>query len=192
MAGYRTLGSTLRQDYAREELKMRGELRTLIHDVLVALSGDADASMRWTFERYFKFVYLAHGLQLVGWPAEIVWGNLSGITGRARIAHLLGLWHAGALRFERVSAAERAAALLDPRRAAPAPRYVRTPPKLGRSDLKARKPRPKTNPSGKPGRHVRNGPKSAKWVTAAAERRAELAQMAEVAAVAARARISVC
>ncbi|OJT04618.1 hypothetical protein TRAPUB_4666, partial [Trametes pubescens] len=89
------------------------------------------------------------------------------------------LWNKGDLRFEPVSLIERQAALLDYRKAAPAPLYFTAPPKLGRSDLKARKHRLKKNPMGLPGRYVRNGPKSAKWVTAAAERRAEMATLAQ-------------
>ncbi len=34
MTGYRTLGDTLRQDYARMEIKLRGELRQAIIQVL--------------------------------------------------------------------------------------------------------------------------------------------------------------
>lgn len=141
----------------------------------VALSGELKARMWWTFDRYYKFVYLRYGLKLVGWPEEVIWRNLSDITGLARMSMLLELWQEGKLRFEPVTQAERDAAVLEPWRAAPAPRYFCTPPKLGRSDMKTRRHRPKKNPLGKPGRYVRKGPKSAKWVTAAAERRAELA-----------------
>lgn len=34
MTGHRTLGDTLRQDYARMEIKLRGELRQAIYEVL--------------------------------------------------------------------------------------------------------------------------------------------------------------
>lgn len=34
MAGYRALGDTLRRDYARREIKLRGELRQAITEVL--------------------------------------------------------------------------------------------------------------------------------------------------------------
>lgn len=135
--------------------------------------------MFWTLDGYFKNVYLAHNLKLVGWPEELIWRNLSYITSFKRISFLVKLWNEGDLRFEPVSPIERQAALLDYRKAAPAPRYFTAPPKLGRSDLKARKHRPKKNPLGLPGRYVRKGPKSAKWVTAAAERRAEMATVAE-------------
>ncbi|KAH9849318.1 hypothetical protein C2E23DRAFT_784308 [Lenzites betulinus] len=172
MAGYRRLGSTLRADYARREIKLRGGLRKLIADAAVSVSGRADAKMWWTFEQYYTKTYLGAGIKLIGWPGCFVWQNLSGITGYERIAFLYQRWKKGKMGFAPVTAAERAAALADPTQAAPAARCIHTPPKLGRSDLKAHKRRPKTNPEGRPHRYTRNGPKSQKYVSQAAEARA--------------------
>lgn len=78
-----------------------------------------------------------------------------------------------------MTAAEREAALADPTEAAPAPRCIHTPPKLGRSDLKTHKRRPKTNPEERPHRYTRKGPKSQKWVSQAAEARTSAAMKEE-------------
>ncbi|KAH9848657.1 hypothetical protein C2E23DRAFT_738976 [Lenzites betulinus] len=172
MTGYRRPGSTLRADYARREIKLRGGLRKLVAEAAVSVSGNPDAKMWWTFEQYYTRTYLGAGIKLIGWPTCFVWQNLSGITGYERIAFLHQRWKKGKMSFVPVTAAEREAALADPTRAAPAPRCIHTPPKLGRSDLKAHKRRPKTNPEGRPHRYTRNGPKSQKWVSQAAEARA--------------------
>ncbi|KAI0628265.1 hypothetical protein C8Q77DRAFT_1029096, partial [Trametes polyzona] len=173
MVGYRPLGQTVGRDYARTEIKMRGELRKGMAESAVLVADKPGAKVCWTFERYYKKTYLTDGIKIVGWPKSLVWQNLSGITGLVQIAFLLQRWQDGTLYIARVTPAEREAALLDSRKAAPAPRCAHSPPKLGRRDLKSHKYRPKTNPTGRPGRYKRNGPKSAQWVTAVAEARAE-------------------
>ena len=77
--------------------------------------------------------------------------------------------------FDQVTPAEASAAMVNPLAAAPTPCHYGIPPDLGRSDIKKHRYRPKTNPLNLPGRYIRNGPKSARWVTAAAEARAEVA-----------------
>ncbi|KAH9848659.1 hypothetical protein C2E23DRAFT_888908 [Lenzites betulinus] len=137
MTGYRRPGSTLRADYARREIKLRGGLRKLVAEAAV-LHEDIPVA----------------GIKLIGWPTCFVWQNLSGITGYERIAFLHQRWKKGKMSFVPVTAAEREAAL--------ATRRGRRPPRARR---------PKTNPEGRPHRYTRNGPKSQKWVSQAAEAR---------------------
>ncbi|KAL1949485.1 hypothetical protein VTO73DRAFT_8366 [Trametes versicolor] len=174
MAGTRALGATLRADYARREIKIRGELRQAIQELLVALTGVPEACMRWTLEDYCEYVYLAYGLKLVGWPKGMVFRNLSNVTGLVAISGLANRWKHGKMGFAAITEAERAAALLDPRAAAPATHCKHRKARTGRSDLKAHRPSRKPRERIFPVRHVRDGPTSDKYVTAAAEAQAEV------------------
>ncbi|KAM5536397.1 hypothetical protein V8D89_009936 [Ganoderma adspersum] len=76
--------------------------------------------------------------------------------------------------FAPVTDEEYLAALKDPNTCSPSPLHFGIAPDLGRCDIKKRKYRPKTDPLNlRTGRYVRNGPKSARWVSQMAERRAE-------------------
>ena len=143
------------------------------------MSGIPGQKMRWTLRTYWKFVFLALRLKLVGWPPDIPFMNLSDLSGFARISRIATLWDSGRMYFAPVSDAEYLAALNDPYSCAPAPLHCGLAPDLGRCDIKKRKYRPKTDPLNlRKGRYVRNGPKSARWVSQMAERRAEGKELA--------------
>ncbi len=130
--------------------------------------------MRWTLKPYRLYVYLALRLKLVGWPPDIPFMNLSNISGYERISRIAGLWASGAMHFAPVTDEEYLAALKTPLTCAPGPLHHGFAPYLGRSDIKKRKYRPKKDPLDlRQDRRVRNGPKSARWVSQMAERRAE-------------------
>ncbi|KAI0323412.1 hypothetical protein GY45DRAFT_1332566 [Cubamyces sp. BRFM 1775] len=158
--------------YARRELQMRGILRKSMAEVLVLLTGDANACMRWTPKGFFKKIYVEYGLELVGWPPDEVFADPSKLTGFRRISTLLVLWQTGVMHFRRVELNKAARNARKPEDVAPSPRNEGVPPKLGRSDLKKRYGRKKVDAQRFPPRYVRNGPKSEKWVTAEAEARA--------------------
>ncbi|KAI9057440.1 hypothetical protein FKP32DRAFT_1571061 [Trametes sanguinea] len=162
--------------YVRRELWMRGKLRRLMAEAIASLIGSPSAtSMRWTLKGYYKKIYVEYGLRLVGWPADEIFADLSKITGFLRISRLLILWEAGLMRLERVSLDKHERAAQRPEDVAPSPRHHGLPPKLGRSDLKRRWGSSKIDSAKFPARYVRDGPKSAKWVSAAAEARAAAA-----------------
>lgn len=185
----RSLGQTLRADYARRETKIRGELRksmnaelgegtrvrpskpshVLTSSLSVRQSGDPQARMRWTVRGFYLYVYRRYGLKLVGWDCTVLFTNPSHITGLVNISRLATRWERGELHFEPVTAEELEAARLNPLLAAPGPRHhgYRTPAQ--RKDVKKRRPRSKKDLLGYLPRYERNGPKSQKWVTEEAE-----------------------
>ncbi|KAH9886902.1 hypothetical protein C8Q73DRAFT_675122 [Cubamyces lactineus] len=158
--------------YARHELWMRGFLRKSMAEALVSLTGNPNASMRWTVKGYYHKIYVEYGLELVGWPPDEVFADLSELTGSRRISMLFNLWKAKILTFQCVGLSKAERSARRPEDVAPSPRNAGVPPKLGRSDLKKRYGRKKVDPVRFPPRYVRNGPKSSKWVTAEAEARA--------------------
>ncbi|RDX45704.1 hypothetical protein OH76DRAFT_1420583 [Lentinus brumalis] len=163
MTGYRAPGKTLRAQYARAEMQERGELRVGMNSDL----GVPDACMRWTLKSYHVNVYVGLGYELIGWPPEIPFTNLSDITGYERIHLLLSRWKTGKMYFARLPEARRLEAEnhADPLKTAPAPLHFGVKQRQSRSDVKKRRHRPKTNPLNLPTRFVRDGPKSARWVS---------------------------
>ena len=139
---------------------------TIFH-AAAELSADPKATMRWTVRQFRKKIFMRYGLTLVGWPYE-TFVNLSKITGLAKIKHLAFLWDTGVLRFERMSD------LLAHSQRTGDPVLLtildfKDTPRQQREDVKRRRWRPKTNPLNLPYRYERNGPKSARWVSAEAE-----------------------
>ncbi|KAI0631360.1 hypothetical protein C8Q77DRAFT_1226930 [Trametes polyzona] len=164
--------------YSRREVWMRGVLRSWIRQALVLLTGDKDMFMRWTVEGYFNKIYVEYGLELVGWPEDIPFADLSkcGMTGLGRISRLFVLWQVEELRFIHARLDRTAREAQKPLDVVPNRRHnggLRV--SLGRSDMKKPRGRMGVDPERYPPRHARNGPKSAKWVTAEAEARAERA-----------------
>lgn len=130
--------------------------------------------MAYTIKRYCTGVVLRYRVKLVGWPDDIMFDNLSRVTGKERISRLLELWKSGEMRFVPITdPAELEAARRDPLSVAPALLHRGIPPKRHRRDLGKRRHRPKTNPDNLPSRYSRDGPKSAETVTDEAEARAE-------------------
>ncbi|TBU34323.1 hypothetical protein BD311DRAFT_618099, partial [Dichomitus squalens] len=173
MAGRFALGTTLRGGrYWRREGLIRSQLRQAINAELVRVSGVSGAAMRWTLKGYLKHVFFRLGIKLI-WPSNLRFANLSQHSGLARITRIKALWENGIIRFAPVTDADREAGQRDPLSAAPGPLHDGIRESYGRSDVKARRFRPKTNPENRPYRHVRNGPKSAKVVSAEAEAAAE-------------------
>ncbi len=136
--------------------------------------------MRWTVKQYYSYVFTRYHIQLRGWPRDIPFVDLSAITGLARIKRLWKRWKTGKMHFAPVSDAALEAADQNPISSAPAPLNNGIAMDLGRSDIKTQRRAPRED--GRPPRYVRNGPKSARLVTAAAEARAER-EMAEERAV---------
>ncbi|KAI0689088.1 hypothetical protein C8T65DRAFT_589023 [Cerioporus squamosus] len=180
MGGFRPVGDTLRADYARMETKARGELRKEMNAELSCLSGRGGAKMRWTVKSYFLYVFLRYRIALRGWPRDIPFMNLSDITGWEHISRLSTRWKTGKMYFAPVSDAALEAAMKNPISVAPGPLNNGFAMDLGRSDIKKRRALPK---DGRPPRYVRDGPKSARLVTAAAEARAEREMAEERAAM---------
>ncbi|PIL26961.1 hypothetical protein GSI_10099 [Ganoderma sinense ZZ0214-1] len=175
MPGFHAVGDTIGAHYARLEIALRGETRGSMNETLSCLSGIPGRKMRWTLKMYRLYVFLALRLKLVGWPTDIPFMNLSQITGFDRISRIATLWASGQMHFEPVTDEEHRAALNNPLTCAPAPLHFGIAPYLGRSDIKKRKYRPKKDPLDlRQGRYVRNGPKSARWVSQMAERRADM------------------
>ncbi|PIL33274.1 hypothetical protein GSI_04724 [Ganoderma sinense ZZ0214-1] len=174
MTGFRAVGDTLGPNYARREGELKGGTRQSMDATVESMSGIPGRKMRWTLKAYFKYVYLALRLKLVGWPHDIPFMNLSDITGLTRISRIATLWESGRMYFAPVTDEEYLAALVDPLSCAPGPLHHGFAPDLGRCDIKKRKYRPKTDPLNlRQGRYIRNRPKSARWVSQMAERRAE-------------------
>ncbi|KAI0640240.1 hypothetical protein C8Q77DRAFT_1045159 [Trametes polyzona] len=161
--------------YPRRELRMRGGLRASMRHTLVSLSGDKRACMHWTVRAYFRKIYVEYGLELVGWPPDLPFADLSdpGLTGFVPISRLIMLWETGELRFVRAALDRAERERRDPMDVAPCKINDGLPPNLGRSDIKKRRERKKVDAVRFPQRYVRNGPKSAEWVTDEAEARAE-------------------
>ncbi|KAI0354359.1 hypothetical protein OH77DRAFT_493145 [Trametes cingulata] len=155
---------------------MRGMLRRTINEKLVLLSGDAHASMRWTVKGYHRKIYTEYGLALVGWPDDMVFTNLSDpeLTGYRRISALYMRWQVGTLTFVPVELGKDERAAQNPMDVAPNVLNKGVPLRLGRSDLKKHRGSRKVDPARFPARYVRNGPKSARWVTPEMEARAEM------------------
>ncbi|KAL1950296.1 hypothetical protein VTO73DRAFT_5420 [Trametes versicolor] len=175
MAVFRAQGDTLRAHYARPEIGMRGELRGLMDGGISDVSGILHAQMAYSIKRYSTRVVLQCHAKLIGWPDDIVFDNLSRITGKERISRLLELWKSGAMRFVPITdPAELDAARKDPLLVTPALLHRGIPLKRHRCDLGKRRRRPKSNPDDLPSRHSRDGPKSAEMVTDEAEAMAEL------------------
>ncbi|PIL24465.1 hypothetical protein GSI_14219 [Ganoderma sinense ZZ0214-1] len=166
------LGETLRGQYARREMMLRSNLRKAINAELAHLSGRADVRMRWSLKEYLDDIFFGLGIRFT-WVRYLLFTNLSKHTGLDVILHITSLWETGVIHFARVTDAEREAALRDPLSAAPGPLHLGLPEWYGRSDIKARRYRWKKNPLNLPGRYERNGPKSAKTVSAEAEAAAD-------------------
>ncbi|OJT03143.1 hypothetical protein TRAPUB_6279 [Trametes pubescens] len=192
---FRSLGNTVRGKYARREIAMRGEVRQgltqklgeHVSDSVLASNlmsrhtpvsrvghRDPKVSMRWTVSGLCEDIYLKHCLKLVGWPEGVYFTDLSNVTGLARISKLVSALRSGELTFEPISQAEYDAAKLNPLLAAPTHLNYGLTPNLGRDDIGKRRGSSKVDPEVYPPRHVRDGPKSDKWVSKEAEERAEL------------------
>lgn len=143
--------------------------------------------MRWSLKAYLDDVFFGLDIQF-HWVPYLLFTNLSRHTGLPRIMHITTLWETGVIYFAPVTDEEREAARRDPLSAAPGPLHLGLPEWYGRSDIKARRYRWKTNPFDLPYRYERNGPKSAKTVSAEAEAAAE----AEVEAAKERAMAEEC
>ncbi|EIW51344.1 uncharacterized protein TRAVEDRAFT_54645, partial [Trametes versicolor FP-101664 SS1] len=102
---FRKLGDTASGGYARREMQLRSEVRQGLKDKLVARVGhvDPEVSMRWTVSGLCEDIYLRHRLKLVGWPEGIVFGDLSKVTGLARIWILVRALRSGELTFEPIT-----------------------------------------------------------------------------------------
>ncbi|KAM5545550.1 hypothetical protein V8D89_000588 [Ganoderma adspersum] len=168
------LGETYRADYARKEIRIRGELRKVLNNILVVLTGDHEACMHWSLAQYCKRIFIKYRLRLVGWPHDIVFTNLSDVTGSERILRLFALWESGVLRFVPVDDDEVEAARRNPLTAAPGPLHLGLPRGWGRNDIGKRRRRPITDPDGTHTyRYVRDGPKTPRVVSGAADMRAD-------------------
>lgn len=128
--------------------------------------------MRWSLKAYLDEVFFGLDIRFF-WVPYLLFTNLSRHTGLTRIMHITSLWETGVIYFARVTDEEREAARCDPLSAAPGPLHLGLPEWYGRSDIKARRYRWKTNPFDLPYRHERNGPKSAKTVSVELEAAAE-------------------
>ena len=128
--------------------------------------------MYWTLEGYLKNVFFALNIKFV-WVPDILFTNLSKLTGLDTILRIISLWESGVIHFAPVTPAEREIALLNRTSAAPGPLPLTPSEWYGRSDIKARHYRRKTNPLNLPYRRERNGVKSAKIVTDEMEAMAE-------------------
>ncbi|KAI0824299.1 hypothetical protein BC628DRAFT_1339506 [Trametes gibbosa] len=161
--------------YARRELQLRAAFRQSVAKTLVDLTDDPDAFMRWTVRGYHRQIYTRYGLALVGWPDELPFADPSKpeLTGLARISRLLACWQSGELKFVTVELDRAARAAKNPMDVAPSAKNGGIQPRLGRSDIKKRRARAAAAAARFPARYVRDGPKSARWVSAAAEARAE-------------------
>lgn len=94
------------------------------------VTGIPDAKMAYVIKRYCTDVVLRYYVKLVGWPDDIVFDDLSRITGKERISRLLELWKSGSMRFVPVTdSAELDAARRDPLLVAPALLHRGIPPK---------------------------------------------------------------
>ncbi|PIL26635.1 hypothetical protein GSI_09555 [Ganoderma sinense ZZ0214-1] len=176
MPGFRAVGDTIGPTYKRLAFAQRGYLRLSANTALSEVSGVSGSKMRWELLEYVLYVYLKLRVQLVGWPGDLVFTNLSNppLTGLGCISRLVALWDSGAMHFAPVTDAEYRAALEDPYSCAPGPLHRGFPENLGRCDIKKRKYRPKTDPLGlRVGRYIRNGPKSARVVSETAADGAE-------------------
>ncbi|EIW59486.1 uncharacterized protein TRAVEDRAFT_28632 [Trametes versicolor FP-101664 SS1] len=89
--------------------------------------------MVYSIKRYSTRVVLQCHAKLIGWPDDIVFDNLSRITGKERILRLLELWKSGAMCFVPITdPAELDAARKDPLSVAPALLHRGIPPKRHR------------------------------------------------------------
>ena len=120
--------------------------------------------MRYSVLSYSRYVFRRYLLRLVGWPDNVLFANLSEVTGAERLLRLLALLEQNVLNVVPVSVAEANIAMYNPLYAAPAPLHLGIPENLGRNDLKKRRRRPVTNPTNRPYKRVRNGPKTPKEI----------------------------
>ncbi|KAJ3005184.1 hypothetical protein NUW54_g4457 [Trametes sanguinea] len=158
------LRDALGQGYATRISRERGMLRIVITDGLVAATGDPRATMRWTFKAFCKFVFLAYGVKLVGWPPHIKFVNLSNSSMKtADFRELLEAWESGAMRWEAATPGELLAAKHDARNAVQA-RYPDPRPSGGRNDVGKRRERPTIDSAKYPPRYIRDGPKSQRYI----------------------------
>ncbi|TBU51077.1 hypothetical protein BD310DRAFT_982955 [Dichomitus squalens] len=177
MAGGLPLGRPLQGQFATAETKLRSELRQLFNAELARLSGVSNAKMRWTLDTYLDYVFFPLGLKLEGWPPTLRFANLSNQPGIRRLRRIKFLWEMGVIHFAPVTDADRRRALRNRFSVAPGPLNYSIRESYSRSDIKARRYRPKTNPFNRPYRFARKGPKSAKVVSAEAEAAAEVEVM---------------
>ena len=118
--------------------------------------------MRYSVLSYSRYVFRRYLLRLVGWPDDVLFANLSEVTGAERLLRLLALLEENVLDFVPVGVAEANMAMYNPLYAAPAALHHGIPEKLGRNDVKKRRQRPVTNPMNRPYKRVRNDPKTPK------------------------------
>ena len=135
--------------------------------------------MCWTISAFCKNIYLRYCLKLSGWPPEVYFTDLSRLTGTERLLPLAKAVRNGELQFCPITQAEYDAAKLNALCAAPGPLHYGLTPKLGRDDIGRRVGSSKVDPAQFPARHIRNGPKSSKWVTDEAEAKARMPERPE-------------
>ena len=138
-----------------------------------AQSNRPGARMSWTIAGYAAHVVGDLGLVLLGWPPDVVFTNLSKITGLARIQRLYARWKRGAMRFVRVADLQPGEAESDPLLEAIARAGIQLARRLPRCDTGGHRSHPISNPYNLPTRYPPGAPKSAEWVTAEAEAQAE-------------------
>ncbi|PIL33000.1 hypothetical protein GSI_04449 [Ganoderma sinense ZZ0214-1] len=125
---------------------LRSKLRQSINDALAQISGRSTARMRWSLKAYLDEVFFGLDIQF-HWVPYLLFTNLSRHTGLPCIMHITTLWETGCvIYFSPVTDEEREAARRDPLSAASGPLHL-----------------------GLPEWYERNGPKSAKTVSAELE-----------------------
>ncbi|KAL7284865.1 hypothetical protein ACG7TL_002178 [Trametes sanguinea] len=174
-ASKRRVRDALGAGYATRHGRERGMLRVVITDGLgvthrdrrtVEITGDARGRMRWTIEGFCRFVFLAYGVKLIGWPPHIKFANLSRDSISTRdIQELLDAWETGRMRWAKATAAEIVAARENPLNACPGRRFPDPRPRSGgRNDVGKHRKRPTVDSARFPPRYVRDGPKSQRYI----------------------------
>ncbi|KAI0362938.1 hypothetical protein BV20DRAFT_290663 [Pilatotrama ljubarskyi] len=164
-----TQADALGDSYATRSGRERGMLRAVLTNGLIEFTGDPRAAMFWTPELFRDKVFLTYGVKLVNWPLDIEFTNISKMvnpTGKVRA--LLDAWAAPAcrMRWAPISQDELIAGTFDVRSACPGPHFQDPIPKGGRNDIGKRRARATDlEPEKYPCRHVRDGPKSARYIS---------------------------
>ncbi len=118
-------------------------------------------------------VALAYGIKLIGWPNGIEFTNLSALKKpTAKVRALLDAWAEGTMCWAWLTQDELIAAIFDVHSACPGPHFPNLTARAGRNDIGKRRPRAVDAERDKyPPRYVRNGAKSARYISGDMEER---------------------
>ncbi|KAI0642001.1 hypothetical protein C8Q79DRAFT_929527 [Trametes meyenii] len=95
------------KSYSERMTETRSDLRRLVREKLVSITGEPSAQMRWSRGAYMQHVVSRYRVRIEGWPlADVPFRNLSDVPNLGKLELLLRGFQDGSIYFRRINDAE--------------------------------------------------------------------------------------